>query len=99
MKFPDITHMLPSQARSALEEYFFQSLVESGLDYLGEPKYEIYDDREVEAIRDTQGSYAYSVAVKAYDAAQKRYDAEHPRVWDNEKQKFFVPSRAGLKTD
>ena len=75
MKYPDFASMLPSQAKEAVVQFFYQKLVESRLNYHGDPMY-----KSVDALRDSEhfnDDYTSAKWLVYFDAAQRRYDSTH----------------------
>lgn len=82
MTLPDIRSMLPSQAREALKAYFLRRLKESGLNYLGDPRYSRSSAEYIRDLGPLEG-WASSAIYAIYTEAEQEYDRQHP--------KFFLP--------
>lgn len=78
MSKPNLTTLLPSKAREALEAYFFERLCNARRGHTGNPLYNILDALE-DFHEDTLHTHWLREALQqTYESAFRRWEREHP---------------------
>lgn len=84
MKLPDLTNLLPSQARAAITAFFLALLKQSRLGCYGDPVLGYPNAMAVLRKERQLSDWEASQTSRCFDDAMELYDQQHPKVRDNE---------------
>jgi len=96
--FPDVSKLLPSQAKAELKAYFLERLKEAELNYLGDPKYSATAANTAAGqAGHSLGDYYYNLAGVAFKEARETFDSLYPKQFWQLKDGSFQVYRAAAK--
>lgn len=88
LKLQELVGAWPSEARIALQHYFYLKLRLSKLNNYLEPKYRMVD--ALGEVRTQSSEWVRLQAPECFEAAEKQFHAEFPKCWDNAGQYAYI---------
>ena len=85
--FPQVSSMLPTNAREAMFRYFLARLKLDGV-YVSSNR-PVYNELSMYEDIQNQSDWTRSVAPYVYESALKQFDLEHPIQWSNKLQRSW----------
>ena len=82
--FPDLRVLLPSQAKEALTQYFFERFKSSIDPFYARPTYEIHHAwKDMERAGYDFSGHWFSIREECFQAALRRLDQLHPLTYED----------------